>query len=112
MMLNKSQTKLYYWRSYSISCSLYRYHKRIPTRWSFILMEMCLNLIYLFFNFIISYLIIQENNQQVKQIIKLIHIQPIIYYLVWTLRFFITILFINFFITGLLFLILFENYFE
>ncbi|CAF1387951.1 unnamed protein product [Rotaria sp. Silwood1] len=46
-----------------ISCTLYRHHKIIPTRWSFIFMEISLSIIYLSF-FIITNSIIQENNKK------------------------------------------------
>ncbi|CAF3422421.1 unnamed protein product, partial [Rotaria sp. Silwood2] len=60
-----------------ISCTLYRHHKTIPTRWSFIFMEISLSIIYLSFFLIITNSIIQENNKKVKEILKIIHIQPL-----------------------------------
>jgi len=88
----------------SLSCTKYRYHNKIPTRWSFILIELSLSIIYLFYYFIISYQIIKENNQKIKEIIKIIHIQPLIYYLSWAFTFFIILLFISFSITSKRFL--------
>jgi len=85
---------------YSISCTSYRYHKKIPTRWSFILMELSLSITFLFYYFIIVHFIIQENNQKVKEIIQIIHIQPFIYYFAWALRPCIILSAITFSITG------------
>ncbi|CAF1132313.1 unnamed protein product [Rotaria sp. Silwood1] len=83
-----------------ISCTSYRHHKTIPTRWSFILMEILLSIIFLFFYFIINNSIINENNQKVKEILKIIHIQPLINYLAWAIRYLIILTFITYSITG------------
>ncbi len=84
----------------SISCTKYRHHNQIPTRWSFILMELSLSIYFLFYYFIISHQIIQENNQKIKEIIQIIHIQPFIYYFSWALTAFFILSFISFSITG------------
>ncbi|CAF4751858.1 unnamed protein product [Rotaria sp. Silwood2] len=87
-----------------ISCTLYRHHKTIPTRWSFIFMEISLSIIYLSFFLIITNSIIQENNKKVKEILKIIHIQPLINYFAWALRYLIILSFITFSITGNIYL--------
>ncbi|CAF1436607.1 unnamed protein product, partial [Rotaria sordida] len=99
LMLNEDLSIIYSWNHRSISCTSYRHHKTIPTRWSFILMEIALSIIYLFFYFIISNSIIQENNEKVKEILKIIHIQPLINYFAWALRYFFILSFITFSIT-------------
>lgn len=84
----------------SIICTKYRHHKTIPTRWSFILMELSLSITYLIFNLIIINYLIKEDNQKVKEIIKINHIQPFIYYFSWALTNFFILSILTFCITG------------
>jgi len=59
-----------------IRCTEYRSNKQIPTRWSFILINICLLFNYLFVN-----LILEEKNE----IFQIINIKPIVNYLIWSL---------------------------
>ncbi len=85
---------------HTITCTSYRHHKTIPTRWNFIFMELSLDIFFLFYYFIIVYFIIMENKQKVKEIIRIIHIQPFINSFAWALRAFFILQFITFNITG------------
>ncbi len=102
IMLNINPSLNPSWNFYRIVCTSYRHHKTIPTRWSFILMEMFLSITFLFYSFIIIHFIIQEKKDKIKEIIKIIHIQPFINYLAWALRPFFILTITNFSITGIL----------
>ncbi|CAF3674920.1 unnamed protein product [Rotaria socialis] len=100
LILNEESRIKYEYNINTISCTLYRHHKTIPTRWSFILMEILLSIIYLLFYFIITSLIIEENNKKIKEILKLIYIQPIMNYLSYAFIYFIQLSFTTFSIIG------------
>ncbi|CAF3865527.1 unnamed protein product [Rotaria magnacalcarata] len=101
LILNEESRIEYEYNINTISCTLYRHHKTIPTRWSFILMEILLSIIYLLFYLIITNLIIEENNKKIKEILKLIYIQPIMNYLSYAFIYFIQLSFTTFSIIGL-----------
>ncbi|UJR24690.1 hypothetical protein I4U23_006063 [Adineta vaga] len=86
ILLNEKKSLIPSWTFSRITCTSYRHHRTIPTRWSFILIEYSLSITYLFYSFIIIHFILQEKNMKIKEIIKIIHIQPLINYLAWTLR--------------------------
>jgi len=65
-------------------------------------MEIFLSITFLFYSFIIIHFIIQEKKDKIKEIIKIIHIQPFINYLAWALRPFFILTITNFSITGIL----------
>ncbi|CAF3658697.1 unnamed protein product [Adineta steineri] len=83
-----------------LPCPSYRSDKNIPTRWSFILMELILSITFLFYSFIIIYFLIKDKSMKIKQINQLIHIQPFIYYLSSALIHFFILQFITFTISG------------
>ena len=88
-MLNDESPLSYSWSSRSLSCTSYRSHRSIPTRWTFILMEMSLSFTDLFYALIISYLLIEEKKQKIQEILKIIHISPLINAFAWSLRAFV-----------------------
>jgi hypothetical protein len=101
LMLNEDISLRYSFSFGRLSCTPYRHHQTIPTRWSFILIEITLSITFLFYYFILVKQIIKEKNTKVKEILKIIDIQPFIYYLAWALRSFFIILFLTIIITGI-----------
>lgn len=67
-------------------CTEYRSHRSIPTRWSFILMEIFFSLSSLIQSLSITNSLLDEKRKKVKEILKLIHIQPLINYFAWACR--------------------------
>ena len=86
IVLGRSESIVISWTFSRISCTPYRRHETIPTRWSFLFMTFSLSITYLFYSFIIIHFILQEKLLKIKEIIKIIHIQPLINYLAWALR--------------------------
>lgn len=102
VMLNEDLSKLSI--KYSIiKCSKYRYDKLIPTRWSFIFIQLILSFIYLFYSLIISNIILNENINKIKEILKIIHIKPFINYLSFIIIYFLIISFLTSSITSKVF---------
>ena len=91
------QLKIYAGR---ITCTDYRHDQQIPTRWEFILMELTLLFTLLFSNMILSNQIIEENNEKVKEILKMIDIHPLINYFCLALRSFFILSINSIFITS------------
>jgi hypothetical protein len=84
----------------SMSCTSYRHHQTIPTRSSFIFMEFCLFFTFSFYYFLIVDQIIKQKNEKRKEILKLIHIEPLINYLSLALTYFCILTLNSFSITG------------
>lgn len=74
-----------------IVCVDYRHSNDLPTRWIFILIHLILFLYYLVFHINLSLLIINEKKEKIKEIFEIIHIEPIVNYLSWSLTSFLII---------------------
>lgn len=105
IILNEKTKLIYKYNIDKIACTNYRYHKKIPTRLLFILIEIFLSILFVLYNLILSNRIIEENNQKIKEILKLIHIKPIYNYLSYSFIYFIQLTFISLFIISKFFFI-------
>lgn len=84
----------------SLTCTKYRSDKSIPTRLSFIFIEISLSLTYFLNYLILSNILIEEKKKKIKEILKLIHIESFINYISWSLRTFFILTFITSFTTS------------
>ena len=71
------------WSFQAISCPSYRSSSSIPTRWSFLVLEVLLSLFSLLVHFSLLTNLLREKEEKVKEILKIVGLRPWLNSLAW-----------------------------